>query len=628
VAVAFTGGRSAASWAEPLFWGGVLLAFAPVAFRVFMPGVSRREGIALCVVLSLTIYMIKVLHSPVTFTFFDEHLHWLNINTTLETQRLFTPNPLLPISTLYPGMQDLASAVISETGMSVFAGAVVLIGAARLLFVLSLYFLFEQITDVPRVARIGALIYLCSPNSLFWSAQFAYESVALPLGVFIIFAIAYRIQHDGSVLGLNLIIVLGLIAVTITHHLTSYAFGAFLVAWTLLQTLYNIISEFVFWYAGNISTGRLVRFAKKQLAELVGYFTGEASPRQSPGTGFVAPFIVIITLFWMVYVATITLDYLEEPVVNGFLELAQMIKGEATGRALFNSDTGDVAPLWERLTGFGAVGLVGAALPFGLYATWRYYRDRTLALIFILMGLAYPAFLVLRLTSSGWELANRSSTFLFLGVGLIIAAGIVKFPVPEFITFRSITIRLPRLPTWVLAFVFVGYTGVLLVGNTASSWPRWARIPGPFIVAADTRSMNQEGIAAAEWAADALGPDNRVFTDRINRGFMAVYGKQRTVTSIKDKVTGRFMFTEALDDEDIAELRNGRVQYIVVDRRLSESLPMIGVYFEGGEPDSGVHRAPISPAALAKFDTLPEISRVFDSGNLIIYDVRLLSDAL
>jgi hypothetical protein len=59
----------------------------------------------------------------------------------------------------------------------------------------------------------------------------------------------------------------------------------------------------------------------------------------------------------------------------------------------------------------------------------------------------------------------------------------------------------------------------------------------------------------------------------------------------------------------------------VVDQRLSQSLPATGTYFESGEPDAFRHTSPIAPASLAKFDGLAEISRIFDGGNIKIFDV-------
>ena len=57
------------------------------------------------------------------------------------------------------------------TGLSTFyAGSLVVI-AARLLMVLVLFLLFEQITHSSRLASIGVLIYMANPHFLFFNVN-------------------------------------------------------------------------------------------------------------------------------------------------------------------------------------------------------------------------------------------------------------------------------------------------------------------------------------------------------------------------------------------------------------------------------------------------------------------------
>jgi hypothetical protein len=64
------------------------------------------------------------------------------------------------------------------------------------------------------------------------------------------------------------------------------------------------------------------------------------------------------------------------------------------------------------------------------------------------------------------------------------------------------------------------------------------------------------------------------------------------------------------------------VRYIVDDYRLTRSLPWLGFYYyQLGEANSPTYRRPIPVAAIAKLDRAPGISRVFDSGNIVIFDV-------
>jgi hypothetical protein len=80
-------------------------------------------------------------------------------------------------------------------------------------------------------------------------------------------------------------------------------------------------------------------------------------------------------------------------------------------------------------------------------------------------------------------------------------------------------------------------------------------------------------------------------------------------------------FAPTLGPAERQILRAGRVRYVVIDRRLSTGLPAAGAYFERGEVPGNIHSVPIDPAVLSKFDTLAGVSRLFDSGAIVIYDI-------
>jgi hypothetical protein len=46
------------------------------------------------------------------------------------------------------------------------------------------------------------------------------------------------------------------------------------------------------------------------------------------------------------------------------------------------------------------------------------------------------------------------------------------------------------------------------------------------------------------------------------------------------------------------------------------------VYYDDSEPSGLRHTRPIPTAAFAKFDRTARVSRVFDSGDIAIFDVR------
>jgi len=142
------------------------------------------------------------------------------------------------------------------------------------------------------------------------------------------------------------------------------------------------------------------------------------------------------------------------------------------------------------------------------------------------------------------------------------------------------------------------------------------------------RSIEAEGIAAAEWARAVLGPGNRIGTDRINGVLMGSYGDQHLVTIAYDHVNVAIVvFASNLGVAEQTILQRGKVQYLVVDHRLSSALPLFGVYFEPGEPGSYQHTTPVDPGVLTKFDAIGNISRIYDDGDVVVYDVTDISNA-
>ena len=85
-----------------------------------------------------------------------------------------------------------------------------------------------------------------------------------------------------------------------------------------------------------------------------------------------------------------------------------------------------MAPLLERVTGLGAVLLCLLGLPFGLYQVWRRYSRSAVVVLMALAAVGYFAMLGFRLTGAGWETANRASTYLFLGLALVLSMAAVQ----------------------------------------------------------------------------------------------------------------------------------------------------------------------------------------------------------
>jgi hypothetical protein len=97
---------------------------------------------------------------------------------------------------------------------------------------------------------------------------------------------------------------------------------------------------------------------------------------------------------------------------------------------------------------------------------------------------------------------------------------------------------------------------------------------------------------------------------------MSTYGDQRIVTRLDDNVDiSPIFYSPQFDSVDITILQEGHIHYLAVDTRLSTALPLEGMYFENDRAISIISRD-----ALTKFNTVTQINRLFDSGDIVIYD--------
>ena len=584
---------------------GLLLIFTPIVLRLTSPMTARTERVWLLCIAGISCYFIKAISNPLHFSFpYDEFLHWRTAEDILRSQHLFTPNSLLPVSPYYPGLEIVTNAISTISGLDTFHSGLIVIGVARLLMILALFALNEHILQSARAASIATIIYIANPHFLLFDSQFAYESLALPLAIFVMFVLAPHqpvstrlIQLEPltpfvafSKLGRKILTTrlrwvtlttwIALLTLVVTHHVTSFFLIGLLVVWTLVYGFLRFVPLFRSTLAWTTIVG-------------VFFALGWIALSRNPVVGYISSFIA-----------------------NAIGELSGILLGSGSSRPLFVSYNGQSTSLVERGIILLSVLLILSGLPFGLISIWQRYRTNALVVTLGIVSLFYPVSQVFRFSTSGAQLTDRSAAFLFIGISTVLAIFIVQFwPLHSFTQKKSV------LLTGAISILFLG--GIILgIGPGLSS------LPGPYAVGADSRSVGLEGIEGASWTANYLGSNNRVGTDRTDQTLMGTYGDQHAVTTIADNIdVSPVFFSQQFGVNERAILKKGQVHYLVVDLRLSQGLPLIGVYFVEGEPDAYHHTTPIAIKSLTKFNTLPQINKVFDSGNIIIYDTEGIVDA-
>lgn len=589
-ALADVGGRTAAWWGDVLFWAGLLIIFAPWAWRAIHPGASRTERIIATTALGVEFYIVKVLQYPLRFSQHDEFQHWRSALDIAQTGHLFHANLLLPVSPLYPGLEIVTNALSAVGAVSIFTAATLLIGMARVVVMLALFLFAEAVSHSPQVAAIATIAFVANPLFLFFDAQFAYESLALPLAVCALLVVMRAGEARGRDRWLWLGILWTLIAaVTVTHHLTSYALLAFLAVWYLV------------W-----------RFAPRLRAD----------PAR-PGLALIAG--IEIGLAWLLIAGGLIVSYLARPLLIGVENVIGIILQEDTTRTLFRDAAGGANPLWQQALALCAVALLTLCAVLGCALLWHAYRRQRLAsaawLTLGVVSLSYPASQLLRLTKDGASYATRPMDFFFIAAACMTPVVAMRLSAIHWPPARArwLAALSPR------ALTMVGLLIVVAGGVAIGSGPTWARLPGPHIVEGNQRSFGPEDIAAAQWSRLYLGAGNRVATDQDDELLMGTYGLQDIVTPAQGVDLANVFFAPTIGPFQRTLLRSAKVRYVVIDLRLSTALPANGFYYVPGEAGTHGMQVPISRQALTKYGSTPGIDTIYDSGAMQIYDVSSLT---
>ena len=580
VALADNLARDGGSGRRILFWVGLLVIVLPPAAALLARDLSRRQRLAIITLLAIGLYLVKVLASPLGPTFHDELGHWRTLDDIVHTGHLYSHNPILRASPFYPGLEIVTTAVAKLSGLSLFASALIVVGIARVIAAAALYGIYAVAGGSDRVAALATVVYMTNPTFLFFDGQFSYESLAVALAPAALLALA-RFPARAAI---PTAAIIGA-GVVVTHHLTTYALCGILVLWTL---------------AALVLPRRRTEPAASALA-------------------VVTAAVIAMAVAWAVFVAPVTTSYLWPVLRNAGSAVASLAHGENAAKHPFQGSGGYGRPAWEQYASFASVMLVMISLPVGVVLALR--RRATLgslAVTLILIGLAYPVALLPRLTQAGTEVANRSSGFVFLGVGFL-AAIVLTAAVPAP---RSGAPH-PGFRTRLAAGLAV--IGVLMVGGIDIGWPPYALQPGPYLPAANSRSVDVQARWAAQWARTHLPRDQRTFGDFDLQLLMAAYGRQDPQGGfISGTPLPRLFTSPKFDAADRRILVADQLRYLVVDRRLSGALPASGYYFAPSEPGAFDHARPIPRQALAKFSDATALDEIFRGGGISIYHTALI----
>ena len=387
-------------------------------------------------VLTVAEYLLKVNYTPPGSALTMNSCTGAAPRTCWQSGKLFELNYGLPIGTHYPGIEEVTSALISATGLSVFEAGLVVAGVAHLLFILFLYLAFCVAIRSHRIAGIAVLIYFSAPALTSFNSMFVYETLALAFfGMCIVAGLRSAIEKSPSDRRRWFIVaVLCIFATIITHHVTSYMLTAFLVLVAIASRL-----------TGSRNTAAQVWHPR-------GHLRARGRPAGSPSSR--------------------RHHLLLQPHGGGHGPTAlRTSPRRVLGRAVHL-----VVALQQHRP--GALGLLAITvlIAVGCWQAWKRHR-RHPWIIGMMIGctLGWILSLGIRLgTPDGQELAGRAATFIYIPVSVIAALALTRLV-------NSGPMR--RLGAAVTAVV-VAAVVALLIDGLANGWPPfWERLPGPHQVA-------------------------------------------------------------------------------------------------------------------------------------------------
>jgi hypothetical protein len=513
--------------------------------------------------------------SPLVLGGYDEHLHEQMLFNLLHGSGLFSPSPILKSGPYYPGLELFSAFWIRMTGLSTILAMSLVVLLCRLLLVLIIYRAALLVSPSHRGASLVVAFYATSQQFYFFNSQFSYQTLALTLGLGGLYLLR-RAQFADGIAARRFFFSasLVLIATVITHHVTSWIVLAFLIAWAM-------------------ATPKGGRAVLVRGAVVMG----------------------LAVAIWTTILAAPLANYFG-PIFSETAQSIQTFLGGTSGHQVFGGNAGTApTPHWERLV---LIVYTLSCTLAALVCAWVMLsqafrtRNRLLGLLGFLC-LIFPITDAAHFEPSIGALGDRASTFLFLPLALSCSLIVQRDPR---VTRRGARTFNPIRPAALIALI--GGTAVVFMGGSLlGSSPDWNRLPGPYLVSAEARTQDPETMAAAEWSAANLPAGSRVVADRIPEVLLSSLARLWPVVEPqKGLVPGYLFFTETWGPQQTKIVRGLHIEYLYVDTRLADSLPLVGSYM----PDVANPEPRINVADVDKFAHVKGLKAVYHHGTVTIYD--------
>jgi hypothetical protein len=556
---------------QVLFFGGMVVPFAIFLAVLMYPllGTLRVVTVALLGVYPSIVFRMS---SPLVLPGYDEHLHEQELLNLLRGSGLLSGNPILKVGPFYPGLELFTGVAVRLTGLPPMAGMDLAVLVARLLLVLIIYYGALLVSPSHRGASLVVAFYAVSPQFYEFNSQFAYQTLAVTLGLGGIVLLRRAQLAEGiAARRLTYAAWLALIATVFTHHVTGWLILAFIIAWAIM------------------------------------------TPKGDRDRKIIARSALVMSITAVAWTAALV-----APLWGYFGPIFKAVLQSYTGSGSLSSSASAGAPPtpeWEKFALiFYVLCCSGAALICAWIMFARAFRnhDRILVLLGV-CDLVFPLTDAAHFSPSVGAIGDRASTFLFFPLALSLSLVLLRHPRVARHPERKSSIFRPALLFVLVVGTALVYMGGVLLGSS----PDYSRLPGSFLVAADSRSQDPVTLAAVKWASEHIAPGSTITADRDPAVLLTGQARLWPVANPKNNLEPAYLFFSTTWGTYQNQIVKGlHIDYIYVDKRLDESLPLLGYYFSVGEMPQPTR---ITGADVNKFAHVPGLKAVYHQGPVTIY---------
>jgi hypothetical protein len=585
---ALTGGDP--SYHYTVYWIGMALFLVPASFRLLRAdGVSAGERKVLLVAIAVFTYIPRVLRSPDQPLFFDELAHWSQSEHLYQSGKLFQPNVVAIIAD-YPGLHILTVAAQHFSALDTYQVGLVIGGLSHVLELLAVFVVVRRLFGSDHTAALAGLCYAVNPGYLLFTAQYAYETLAL---IFVAWAVALaqeasrpessRATRWKWTAATGVIIV----ATAVTHHLSSLFLVFILVVYALAHRPWRD------WERGRYAV-------------------------------WIAVIGIVANALWMGTVGSSVFSYLAPYPQQGFEQVLSFFSADGQSGGSRTAFQASSLPQYEMTLALAApplVSLLGAA---GAWLGRRRWRTSPMLRTVLIVSMCYPLSLPFVLTTAGAPGAHRSWPFTYL-----LLSGLLAFTIaaacagtagrrggpgrPRRVAFAA---RSRRIDTLFKA-VAIAVVMVLIIGNSGSENNDENMFPGPWQDGTDSRTESPELLALAAWAKRTQGGGHNFIADYTTAGVFGAFADDDYLVDFPS--WDLYFYDSPPKLQTLQELGPDKVDFMLVDSRLSDTPFNAGYYFEPSEPQAFTRTSPIPSSALEKFTGYPWAVKLYQSQHYALY---------